>query len=157
MMSKIPMGAAAKKAWKFGGAERALRKSGWLKGPTIIRNPRWRMKTRKIKGGWGRRRELRRKYDSYFKKAARKFRLKRLRKFKARRRAPNGRFLSKKRSKKRSRNPLPRWVDRRSIRTIFRGKGKKSRRILVGCPKGSWAPRRKRCKKGMRLVEKKRR
>jgi hypothetical protein len=62
----------------------------------------------------------------------------------------------KKRRKKYSkrRNPLPRWVDRRSIRTIFRGKGRKRSRLLVGCPKGYW--RRGRCWKGMRLVEKKR-
>jgi hypothetical protein len=49
---------------------------------------------------------------------------------------------------------MPRWVDRRSVRTIYRGKGKKRRRLLVGCPKGSW--KRGRCKRGMRLVEKKR-
>jgi hypothetical protein len=54
------------------------------------------------------------------------------------------------------RNPLPRWVHRKSIRTIYRGKGRKRRRILVGCPKRSWAVRKKRCRKGMRLVEKKR-
>jgi hypothetical protein len=54
----------------------------------------------------------------------------------------------------RRKNPLPRWVDRRSIRTIFRGKGKKYRRLLVGCPKGSW--KKGRCRKGMRLIEKKR-
>lgn len=53
-------------------------------------------------------------------------------------------------------NPLPRWVHRKSIRTIYRGKGSRRRRILVGCPKRSWQVRKKRCRRGMRLVEKKR-
>lgn len=59
-------------------------------------------------------------------------------------------------STKRVKNPLPRWVHRKSIRTIYRGKGRRRSRILVGCPKRAWSVRRKRCRKGMRLVEKKR-
>lgn len=62
--------------------------------------------------------------------------------------------MRRKRRHKR-RNPLPRWVHRKSIRTIFRGRGRKRRRLLVGCPKRHW--RRGRCRTGMRLVEKKRR
>jgi hypothetical protein len=42
MMSKIPMGGAAKKAWKLRSAERGMRASGWLKGPTIIKSNRGR-------------------------------------------------------------------------------------------------------------------
>jgi len=59
-------------------------------------------------------------------------------------------------STKRVKNPLPRWVHRKSIRTIYRGKGFRRRRILVGCPKRSWQVRKKRCRRGMRLVEKRR-
>lgn len=39
--------------------------------------------------------------------------------------------------------------DRRSIRTITRG----LTRILIGCPKGQWMPRRQRCKVGTRAYE----
>lgn len=39
--------------------------------------------------------------------------------------------------------------DRRSIRTITRG----AARILIGCPKGQWMPRRQRCKVGTRAYE----
>lgn len=39
--------------------------------------------------------------------------------------------------------------DRRSIRTILRGEA----RILIGCPRGQWAPRKQRCKVGMRAYE----
>jgi hypothetical protein len=46
-------------------------------------------------------------------------------------------------------NPLPRWVDPRSIRTVGRG----ATRIRVGCPKGKWSPSRRRCSVGTRMVE----
>ncbi len=39
--------------------------------------------------------------------------------------------------------------DRRSLRTLIRG----STRILIGCPKGQWMPRVKRCKVGTRAYE----
>ena len=39
--------------------------------------------------------------------------------------------------------------DRRSIRTLVRGKA----RILIGCPKGQWMPRKQRCKVGTRAYE----
>lgn len=39
--------------------------------------------------------------------------------------------------------------DRRSIRTVTRG----TARILIGCPKGSWQPRKQRCKVGTRAYE----
>lgn len=65
------------------------------------------------------------------------------------------RQLTKKFGKRRAnkiwyrRNPISRKFDKRSIRTIKRGRAM----ILVGCPRGSWMPRRKRCRKGMRFVE----
>lgn len=39
--------------------------------------------------------------------------------------------------------------DRRSIRTVVRG----NTRILIGCPKGSWMPRKQRCKVGTQAHE----
>jgi hypothetical protein len=39
--------------------------------------------------------------------------------------------------------------DRRSIRTIYRGKAK----MLVGCPKGQWQASRQQCKVGTRAHE----
>jgi len=47
-------------------------------------------------------------------------------------------------------NPLPRAIDRRSIRTVGRGK----KRILVGCPTGQYRPRARtrKCAAGMRRV-----
>lgn len=45
-------------------------------------------------------------------------------------------------------NPLS-MFDRRSIRTVTRG----STRVLVGCPKGAWQPRKQRCKVGLRAYE----
>lgn len=39
--------------------------------------------------------------------------------------------------------------DRRSIRTVIHGKA----RILIGCPKGRWMPRKRRCKVGTRAYE----
>jgi hypothetical protein len=39
--------------------------------------------------------------------------------------------------------------DRRSFRTLVRGPA----RVLVGCPKGSWQPRKKHCQVGMRAYE----
>jgi hypothetical protein len=45
-------------------------------------------------------------------------------------------------------NPLPRGIDRRSIRTVGRG----AKRILVGCPTGKYQPRKGRCRAGMRRV-----
>ena len=46
------------------------------------------------------------------------------------------------------RNPIPRSIDRRSIRTLKRG----GQRILIGCPKGEYQPRKGRCKVGTRKV-----
>lgn len=63
--------------------------------------------------------------------------------------------IVKVKAKKSERNPLPRWVDPRSVRSVRRGGVK----VLVGCPKGKWRPRGKRgaqCQVGMRLVEVKR-
>lgn len=45
-------------------------------------------------------------------------------------------------------NPLPRWVDTRSIRTVGRG----AKRILTGCPRGKWSTARRRCSVGTRRV-----
>jgi hypothetical protein len=45
-------------------------------------------------------------------------------------------------------NPLSSF-DKRSIRTVTRG----AARILVGCPKGQWMPRAKRCRVGTRAYE----
>lgn len=45
-------------------------------------------------------------------------------------------------------NPLPRGIDRRSIRTVGRG----PKRVLIGCPKGQYMPRKRRCKVGTRAV-----
>lgn len=45
--------------------------------------------------------------------------------------------------------PLPRWLDKRSIRTIKTRKGN----LLIGCPKGKWMPRKKRCLVGTRAFE----
>lgn len=39
--------------------------------------------------------------------------------------------------------------DKRSIRTVVRGVA----RVLVGCPKGSWQPRKQRCKVGLKAYE----
>lgn len=39
--------------------------------------------------------------------------------------------------------------DRRSIRTVLRGKA----RILIGCPVNQWMPRKQRCKVGTRAYE----
>lgn len=36
------------------------------------------------------------------------------------------------------------FFDKRSFRTITRGKNK----IVIGCPKGKWSPKKKRCKVG---------
>jgi len=55
----------------------------------------------------------------------------------------------KSRVKRRKSNPLPRWVDPRSIRTVGHG----ATRIRVGCPKGKWSPARRRCKVGTSMVE----
>lgn len=51
----------------------------------------------------------------------------------------------------RRRNPLPRWADPRSIRTVKSG----GARILVGCPVGHYHPRAKgrKCDVGMRAIE----
>lgn len=46
-------------------------------------------------------------------------------------------------------NPIKKSIDRRSVRSV--GKGKK--RVLVGCPKGKYSARRKRCKVGTRAAE----
>lgn len=48
-------------------------------------------------------------------------------------------------------NPLPRWVDRRSIRSVARGRDG----ILVGCPSGAYHPRKRgkrKCSRPMRRV-----
>lgn len=47
-------------------------------------------------------------------------------------------------------NPLPRWVDKRSVRTITRGKT----RLRIGCPQGKYSPTRRRCRVGTRAIEK---
>lgn len=39
--------------------------------------------------------------------------------------------------------------DPRSFRTVVRGNA----RILIGCPKGSWMPRKQRCKVGTQAYE----
>ncbi len=48
------------------------------------------------------------------------------------------------------RNPIPRGIDPRSIRTVRRG----STRIRIGCPKGKYSARRRRCRVGTRAIEK---
>jgi hypothetical protein len=48
------------------------------------------------------------------------------------------------------RNPLPRWVDPRSVRTVIRGETG----VLIGCPKGRWSPTRRRCTVGTKALEK---
>ena len=45
-------------------------------------------------------------------------------------------------------NPIPRGVDPRSIRTVGRG----AKRLLIGCSKGSYQPRKGRCRVGTRAV-----
>jgi len=52
------------------------------------------------------------------------------------------------------RNPIPRGIDRRSVRTVKRGRS----RVLVGCPTGHWHPRAKgrKCDVAMRAFEVKR-
>ncbi len=62
-------------------------------------------------------------------------------------RNPKGRKSSRTSPK----NPLPRWVDRRSIRSVSRGK----KRIMVGCPKGAYHPRgrgKRKCSRSTRRV-----
>jgi len=139
-MPKRPLGGAAKRAWGLRTAESSLRRSGWLAGPRTLPRARNRRGRR-----YGKRRRM-----------PPRDRLGRFLKRHKRRVQRRGKRRGYKRRRSR-RNPLPRWVDRRSVRTIFRGKGKKRRRLLVGCPRGSWSAKRGRCKKGMRLVEKKRR
>jgi hypothetical protein len=56
------------------------------------------------------------------------------------------------RQKKAERNPLPRWADPRSVRTVRRG----GVNVLVACPRGQWHPRGRagsQCSAPMRLVE----
>jgi hypothetical protein len=53
------------------------------------------------------------------------------------------------RRQKRRNNPLPRWVDQRSARTVGRGPS----RLMIGCPKGKWSPTRRRCRVGTKAVE----
>jgi hypothetical protein len=50
---------------------------------------------------------------------------------------------------RRGRNPVSRSIDRRSIRTVGRGK----KRVLIGCPKGNYSTRTKRCRIGTRAID----
>lgn len=47
----------------------------------------------------------------------------------------------------RCRKESPAKFDKRSFRTIIRGKN----RIIIGCPSGKWDSKRKRCKVGTRV------
>jgi hypothetical protein len=60
------------------------------------------------------------------------------------------------RGRRKKRNPAPRSIARKSVRSITRG----GRRMLVGCPAGQYRPRRrgrKKCATAMRRVNRKRR
>lgn len=45
----------------------------------------------------------------------------------------------------------PKKFDKRSLRTLKRPRG---RRIIIGCPKGEWSVKKKRCKVGTRIQSK---